>query len=102
MFTPVTDVTQIKGKWNRMKIVYYGHSSFAVEINGKHLLFDPFITQNPLAKAVDIKIKADYILVSHAHYDHILDTAAIADQTGATVISNYDARFRVKLPFGRC
>ena len=86
-----------------MKIAYYGHSSFAAEINGKHLLFDPFITQNPLAEAVDIKkIKADYIFVSHAHYDHIIDTAAIADQTGATVISNYDARFRVKLPFGRC
>jgi L-ascorbate metabolism protein UlaG (beta-lactamase superfamily) len=40
---------------------------------------------------VDIKkIKADYILVSHAHFDHIIDTAAIADQTGATVISNYE------------
>jgi L-ascorbate metabolism protein UlaG (beta-lactamase superfamily) len=66
-----------------MKITYYGHSSFVAEINGKHLLFDPFITQNPLAEAVDItKIKADYILVSHAHYDHIIDTAAIADQTG--------------------
>ena len=74
-----------------MKIAYYGHATFAAEINGKHLLFDPFITQNPLAKAVDIKnIKADYILVSHAHFDHIADTAAIADQTGATVISNYE------------
>src|SRR5258707_5372121 len=74
-----------------MKIAYYGHSSFAAEINGKHLLFDPFVPQNPLAEAVDIKkIKADYILVSHAHFDHITDTAAIADQTGATVISNYE------------
>src|SRR5258708_15530335 len=74
-----------------MKIAYYGHSSFAAEINGKRLLFDPFITQNPLAEAVDIKrIKADYIFVSHAHYDHIIDAAAIADQTGATVISNFE------------
>src|SRR5260370_37676854 len=73
-----------------MKIAYYGHSSFAAEINGKHLLFDPFITQNPLAEAVDIKkIKAYYILVSHAHFDHITDSSAIADQTLATVISNY-------------
>src|SRR5260221_14313591 len=55
-----------------MKIAYYGHSSFAAEINGKHLLFDPFITQNPLAEAVDIKrIKADYIFVSHAHLSPI-------------------------------
>src|SRR5260370_13986213 len=74
-----------------MKIAYHGRSSFAAEINGKHLLFDPFITQNPLAEAVDIKkIKADYIFVSHAHYDHIIDAAAIADQTGATVISNFE------------
>src|SRR5258707_6366449 len=74
-----------------MKIIYYGHSCFAAEINGKNLLFDPFITQNPLAKAVDIKkIKADYIFVSHGHYDHITDTVAIAKQTGATVISNFE------------
>src|SRR5260370_23037437 len=74
-----------------MKIAYYGHSSFAAEINGKHLLFDPFITQNPLAEAVDIKkIKAYYIFVSHAHFDHITDAAAIADQTAATVISNFE------------
>ena len=37
-----------------MKITYYGHSCFAAEINGKNLLFDPFITQNSLAKAIDI------------------------------------------------
>jgi L-ascorbate metabolism protein UlaG (beta-lactamase superfamily) len=74
-----------------MKITYYGHSCFAAEINGTHLLFDPFISQNPLAKTVDIKkIKADYIFVSHGHYDHITDTAAISDQTGATVISNFE------------
>ena len=74
-----------------MKITYYGHSCFAAEINGKHLLFDPFISQNPLAKEVDIKqIKADHIFVSHAHYDHIADAVAIANQTGAIVISNYE------------
>lgn len=74
-----------------MKITYYGHACFGVEIQGKHLLFDPFITPNPLAKAVDIKkIKADYIFVSHAHGDHLADTAPLAQQTGATVISNFE------------
>jgi L-ascorbate metabolism protein UlaG (beta-lactamase superfamily) len=74
-----------------MNITYYGHSSFAVEVNGKHLLFDPFITENELAKNVDInKIKADYILVSHGHSDHIGDTVAIAKRTGAKVISCYE------------
>lgn len=74
-----------------MKITYYGHSCFAAEINGKHLLFDPFITGNPLAKDIDIKkIRADYILLTHGHGDHVADAAAIANPTGATVISNYE------------
>jgi L-ascorbate metabolism protein UlaG (beta-lactamase superfamily) len=74
-----------------MKITYYGHACFAAEISGKHLLFDPFITQNPLAKAVDVKkIKADYILVSHAHDDHLADACDLANQTGATVIANFE------------
>jgi L-ascorbate metabolism protein UlaG (beta-lactamase superfamily) len=74
-----------------MKITYYGHACFGAEIAGKHLLFDPFITQNPLAKAVDVKkIKADYILVTHAHDDHLADAASIAAQTGAIVVTNYE------------
>jgi L-ascorbate metabolism protein UlaG (beta-lactamase superfamily) len=74
-----------------MNITYYGHSCFGVEVNGKHLLFDPFITQNELAKHIDInKIKADYILVSHGHEDHVGDTVAIAQRTGAKVIGAYE------------
>lgn len=74
-----------------MKITYYGHSCFAAEINGKHLLFDPFITQNPLAESVDIKsIKADYILISHAHDDHMADAVKLAKQTKATFIANFE------------
>jgi L-ascorbate metabolism protein UlaG (beta-lactamase superfamily) len=74
-----------------MKVTYYGHSCFAVQIAGKHLLFDPFITGNPLAKGVDIgRIPADFILISHGHDDHMLDTVAIAQRTKATVISNFE------------
>jgi L-ascorbate metabolism protein UlaG (beta-lactamase superfamily) len=74
-----------------MKITYYGHSCFGVEVNGKHLLFDPFITHNELAKNIDIsQIKADYILVSHGHDDHIGDTVAIAQRTNAKVVGAYE------------
>jgi L-ascorbate metabolism protein UlaG (beta-lactamase superfamily) len=74
-----------------MKLTYYGHSCFAVEINEKHLLFDPFVTDNPLAKSVDIKkIKADFIFVSHAHFDHIADVVTLAKQTGAVVLANFE------------
>ncbi|MEO6882626.1 MAG: metal-dependent hydrolase [Bacteroidia bacterium] len=74
-----------------MEIIYYGHSCFGVKINGKHLLFDPFITPNKLAKHIDINtIPADYILVSHGHEDHIADVVAIAKRTNATVIGSYE------------
>lgn len=43
-----------------MKITYYGHSCFGVEIKGKHILFDPYISPNPLAASIDINaIPAD-------------------------------------------
>lgn len=70
-----------------MKFTYYGHASFGVTVAGKHLLFDPFITPYDKAKHIDIKqIKADYILVTHGHGDHIADVVPIAEHTGATVI----------------
>lgn len=74
-----------------MKLSYYGHSCFAVEIKGKKLLFDPFITPNELAKDVDPeKVEADYILVSHGHQDHMADAMDIAKRTNAPIISNYE------------
>jgi L-ascorbate metabolism protein UlaG (beta-lactamase superfamily) len=74
-----------------MNITYYGHSCFGVEIAGKHLLFDPFITPNELAKHIDANtVKADYILITHGHEDHVADAVSIAKRTGATVICNWE------------
>lgn len=74
-----------------MNITYYGHSCFGVEVNGKHLVFDPFITPNELAKHIDVnKVAADYILISHGHEDHIADAVVLAKRTKAKVICNYE------------
>lgn len=74
-----------------MKITWYGHSCFGMEVMGKHLLFDPFISPNPDAAHIDIsKIPADFILQSHGHYDHIADTIPIAKRTGATVVGAFE------------
>ncbi len=74
-----------------MKVTYYGHSCFAVETARRTLLFDPFITPNELAHSIDInKVRADFILISHGHFDHLADAVTIAKHTGATVISNYE------------
>jgi L-ascorbate metabolism protein UlaG (beta-lactamase superfamily) len=74
-----------------MKLTYYGHACFAVTAGGKCLLFDPFITANPLAQKIDAgKVAADFILVSHGHGDHVADVAEIAKRTGATVIAPFE------------
>lgn len=75
-----------------MKITYYGQNSLAITIGDTHIIVDPFITGNDLAKdKVDImSLKADYILITHAHQDHILDVEAIAKNTDAVIVSNYE------------
>ena len=74
-----------------MKIIYYGHSCFAVQVGGKTLLFDPFITPNALAKSIDAsKVPADYILISHGHQDHVHDAVSIAKRTGALIVANFE------------
>ncbi|HLS11180.1 MAG TPA: metal-dependent hydrolase [Flavobacteriaceae bacterium] len=75
-----------------MKITFYGHNSLALEIGGKNILVDPFISGNPLVDGkIDIyDLKADYILLTHAHEDHTLDAEAIAKNTGAVIVSNFE------------
>jgi L-ascorbate metabolism protein UlaG (beta-lactamase superfamily) len=82
-----------------MKITYLGHASLGIEANGKHLIVDPFISANPLASDINIdELAVDYILLTHAHQDHVLDVEAIVERTGATIICNaemsyyYDAK----------
>ena len=72
-----------------MKITFYGHASLGIHVNGKHLIVDPYISANKAASHIDIAtLAADYILLTHAHGDHVLDVEAIARRTGATIVSN--------------
>lgn len=75
-----------------MKITFYGQNSLAIETAGKHIIVDPFISDNPLSKdKIRIEdLKADYILLTHAHGDHVSDAEAIAKNTGAKIISNFE------------
>ncbi len=70
-----------------MQLTYLGHAAFLATIGTTRVLFDPFIRPNPLAKAIDVDaIEADFILLSHAHGDHIADAEEIARRTGATIL----------------
>lgn len=74
-----------------MELSYYGHACFGLTIGGHRLLIDPFISPNPLAAHIDVaSIEADFILISHAHGDHIADAVSIAQRTGAQIVSNYE------------
>jgi L-ascorbate metabolism protein UlaG (beta-lactamase superfamily) len=74
-----------------MKITFLGHASLQIEVGGKYIIVDPFISGNDLAKDIEIvSLKADYILITHAHQDHILDVETIAKNTGAKLVSNYE------------
>lgn len=74
-----------------MKLTYLGHASLSVNMGGKDLIFDPFITDNELAKNIDVdSLAADYILLTHGHADHVADVERIVKNTGATIVSNFE------------
>ena len=72
------------------RVRWLGHACLSLETDGRHILVDPFLTGNPTAAVKAEDVRADFILVSHGHGDHLGDTVAIARRTGAMVISNYE------------
>lgn len=73
-----------------MKITWIGHS--AVKLEGSKTVFiDPFITGNPVATmGLDKVTKADVVVVTHDHGDHLGDSYAICKKTGATLVAIYE------------
>lgn len=75
-----------------MRITFLGHASLNIELANHNILVDPFISGNEKASGkVEIdQLNPDFVLVTHAHQDHILDVESIAKRSGATVVSNYE------------
>jgi L-ascorbate metabolism protein UlaG (beta-lactamase superfamily) len=73
-----------------IELTWYGHSTLGLKTGGFSLLVDPFFTGNPAASTSADTVKADFILVTHGHGDHVGDTVAIAKRTGAAVIANFE------------
>ena len=69
-----------------IKYTYYGHASFLLDDGTSKVLTDPFLTGNPLAALPADEVEGDYILLTHAHGDHLGDAPAIAKRTGAMVL----------------
>ena len=73
-----------------LRIKFIGHSCFLIEKENINLLFDPFITGNPVATIKKDDLKANYILVSHAHNDHLGDAIEIALKQSSKIISTFE------------
>lgn len=69
---------------------WLGHGCWLVRTGGKTLIVDPFLNDSPTAPVKAQDVKADYVLVSHGHFDHVADAASIANRCGATVVANFE------------
>lgn len=72
------------------ELTWLGHGSWSLRIDDTHVLLDPFLDDSPTAPVKADEVEADYILVSHGHFDHVADVAAVAKRTNAAVVANYE------------
>jgi L-ascorbate metabolism protein UlaG (beta-lactamase superfamily) len=72
------------------RVCWLGHAALLIESDGKNVLIDPFLSDNPTAARKASEVPADCILISHGHSDHVGDALAIARRTGATVVANFE------------
>ena len=70
-----------------VKFSYYGHSAFLLDDGKYKVLVDPFITGNPKATVKAENVKCDFVLVSHAHGDHLGNAPEIAYNNGAAIVT---------------
>jgi len=73
-----------------IELTWLGHASWAIKVDEHRILVDPFLDESPTAPVKAADVEANFILVSHGHFDHVADVASIANRTGATVVSNYE------------
>jgi len=74
------------------RITYLGHATFRITTAGdEQIIIDPFLTDNPQTPDELKQVgELDTILVTHGHFDHIADAVPLAQQTGATVVANFE------------
>jgi L-ascorbate metabolism protein UlaG (beta-lactamase superfamily) len=74
---------------------WLGCATFRVRVKGLTLFFDTFVDRIPSAEPVGVSsaeiTRADYIFISHAHFDHILGADTIAKNTGAPVVGSHES-----------
>ena len=77
------------------RLEWLGHAAWRIELDGRVILIDPFLSQNPVASVKPEQIeRADYIIVSHDHFDHVGDSFELAKRLGATLVSMFEIKVK--------
>lgn len=72
------------------ELTFLGHAAFLLRTGTHRILFDPFLSGNPVATLKPADVRCDVIVVTHGHGDHLGDTVSIAKSNDALVIGNYE------------
>lgn len=70
-----------------LKLTYLSHSTFILDDGSHRLIIDPFITGNPTCPVKADEVQADFIVLTHAHGDHLGDGLELAKKHDALVIA---------------
>ena len=73
-----------------IEISWHGHNTWTIQTGSHRLVVDPFFDDNPSSTLKSDDVEADFVLISHGHFDHIADAAKIANRTGATCIAIFE------------
>ncbi len=72
------------------ELTWLGHGTWAIQTSDHKIILDPFLNDSPTAPLKADDVDADFILVSHGHFDHVADVASIANRCDATVVANFE------------
>lgn len=75
-----------------MKLTWFGHSAFAVELAQSRILIDPFFfgAYEDKGKQREAAEGTTHVLLTHGHDDHIGSSLDICRQTGAQLVANFE------------
>ena len=73
-----------------LELTWLGHASWLLQTAEHKIIVDPFISENPSATASVGELEADFVLLTHGHFDHVADAAEIANRCNATLVANYE------------
>ena len=71
-------------------LTWHGHATWQIQSGSHSLIVDPFFNDNPSSTIKADHVDCQFLLLTHGHFDHIADAAAIAKRTQAQVIANYE------------